>query len=80
MTKVISIDLRTAGLDLDLLKRLKELLVKHPGSVPVHLSFQDPAGKRTVLNSGQGYEVESSPELLGELEEMVGPGAITIKA
>jgi len=80
MTKVISIDLRTTGLDLDLLKRLKELLVKYPGGVPVYLSFQDPTGKRTVLDSGQGYKVTSSSELLGQLEQLVGPGAITIKS
>ncbi|MBI1978147.1 MAG: DNA polymerase III subunit alpha [Candidatus Omnitrophica bacterium] len=80
MTKVISIDLLTAGLDLETLKKIKEILTQHPGSTPVYISFRDPSGRRTVVNSGEGFKVETQSALLQELEQLLGSGAVRIRS
>jgi DNA polymerase-3 subunit alpha len=79
MAKVISIDLLTAGIDLGTLKRLKELLSQHPGKTPVHISFRDASGRKTVLDSGEAFKVQSSTELLDSLEKLVGTDAVKFK-
>lgn len=79
LTKVISIDLLTAGLGIDTLKRLKEVLSQHPGQTPVHINFKDAQGKRTVVNSGEDYKVQSGTPLLQELTELLGDNAVKIR-
>ncbi|MBI3999050.1 MAG: hypothetical protein HY351_00395, partial [Candidatus Omnitrophica bacterium] len=77
---VISIDLLTAGLDLETLKKLKEILAQHPGKTPVYISFRDPGGRRTVLHSGEGFKVETGLPLFEELEQLLGANVIKIKS
>ncbi|MBI4372356.1 MAG: DNA polymerase III subunit alpha [Candidatus Omnitrophica bacterium] len=80
LTKVISIDLLTAGLDLETLGKLKEILAQHPGRTPVYISFRDPGGRKTVLHSGEGFKVETGPPLLQELEQLLGANVIKIRS
>lgn len=80
LTKAISIDLRLAGLDLKTLEKLREILRQHPGTVPVHLNFRDPNGRRVTLHSGDDFKVESSFPLIQEIEELVGASAVKVKS
>ena len=80
LTKVISIDLLTAGLDLDTLKKLKEILSHYPGKTPVYINFKDSAGRKTVLHSGEGFKVETGSPLFEELEQLLGANAIKIRS
>ena len=80
LTKVISIDLLTAGLEMETLKKLKEILTQHPGKTPVYISFKDPGGRRTVVHSGEGFKVETSAPLFEELEQLLGSNVIKIKS
>lgn len=77
-TKVVSIDLQTAGLDAVLLKEIKLLLYKHKGMTPVYLAFRDPQGKRAILHAGEDTKVEASDELFDALEKLVGENAVKI--
>ncbi len=79
LTKVISIDLLTAGLDIETLKNIKKVLANHPGQTPVYINFKDAAGRRTVVNSGEDYKVESGAPLFEELGQLVGNNAIKIR-
>lgn len=79
-TKVISIDLLTAGLDLEMLKKLKEVLSRYPGQTPVHIHFRDPAGRRIILHSGEGFKVETGTPLFEQLEQLLGPNVIKIRS
>lgn len=79
LTKVISIDLLTAGLDLETLRKLKEILAQHPGKTPVYINFRDPAGRKTVLHSGEDFKVETSTPLFEELEQLLGANVIKIR-
>jgi len=78
LTKVISIDLLTAGLDLATLQKLKEILAQHPGKTPVYINFKDSAGRKTVLHSGEGFKVETGAPLFEELEQLLGANVIKI--
>lgn len=79
-TKVISIDLLTAGLDMNVLQRIKKILGEHPGKVPVYLTFRDPSGRRTVVHSGEDLRVDTSDVLFQDLEQLLGEGTVKIKS
>jgi DNA polymerase-3 subunit alpha len=78
-TRLISIDLHTAGLDPEVLKRLKEILGAHKGKVPVYLSFRDPSGKAAVIQPGDEYRVETTDELFRAIESLVGENTVKIR-
>jgi len=77
--KVISIDLATAGLDLETLEKLKEILKHHPGKTPVQLSFRDSKGQKTIVQSGDQFTVNSGDPLFEELEGLLGQDAVKIR-
>jgi len=78
-TRLISIDLHTAGLDPDLLQKLKDILASHRGKVPVYLSFRDPSGKTAVIQPGDTYRVETTDELFQAIESLLGENAVKIR-
>ncbi len=78
-TRLISIDLHTAGLDPDLLQKLKDILAKHKGKVPVYLNFRDPTGRAAVIQPGDELRVESTDALFSAIESLVGENAVKIR-
>lgn len=78
-TRLVSIDLYTAGLDPKLLERLKEILGAHRGKVPVYLSFRDPNGKAAVIQPGDEFRVETTDELFQAIESLVGENSVKIR-
>jgi len=78
-TRLVSIDLHTAGLDPELLQKLKEILSSHRGKVPVYLSFRDPSGKTAVIQPGDDFRVETTDQLFQAIESLVGENAVKIR-
>ncbi|MBI3307308.1 MAG: hypothetical protein HYZ84_05870 [Candidatus Omnitrophica bacterium] len=78
-TRLISIDLRTTGLDPQILKDIRQVLQTHKGSTPVYLTFKDPNGKSVVMHSGEDLRVESSDQLFEALEQLVGETSVKIR-
>ena len=78
-TKCVSIDLLTAGLDMEMLKQLKALLSQHKGNIPVYLNFKDAAGRVTTLDSGYSYLVEASDIFFKDLEQLLGLNTVKIR-
>jgi len=78
-TRLISIDLHTAGLDPEVLQRLKEILSAHRGKIPVYLSFRDPSGKAAVIQPGDEYRVETTDELFHAIEALLGENSVKIR-
>ncbi|MDP3919711.1 MAG: DNA polymerase III subunit alpha [Candidatus Omnitrophota bacterium] len=78
-TRCISIDLVTTGLEPNLLKQIRQTLSRHKGKIPVYLTFRDAQGKTSVLHSGEDHRVETSQELFGELEKLVGENSVKIR-
>lgn len=78
-TKCVSIDLLTAGLDMELLKQLKQILAQHKGAIPVYLNFRDASGRSTTLDSGADCQVEVSDQFFQDLEKLLGTNTVKIR-
>jgi len=78
-TRLVSIDLQTAGLDPTLLAEIRAILLKHKGKTPVHLAFRDPQGRASVIDSGDDVRVEATDALFEALAKLVGENAVKIK-
>ncbi len=78
-TRLVSIDLLTAGLDPNMLTDIQKVLLRHKGKTPVYLSFRDAEGKTSVIDSGDDLRVEAGDPLFLELEKLVGENCVKIK-
>ncbi|MBI4430253.1 MAG: DNA polymerase III subunit alpha [Candidatus Omnitrophica bacterium] len=78
LTKVISIDLSTVGLDQDTLEKLKEIFEKHQGSTPVELNFTGPGGEHHVMKPGDDFRVEANEEFFRKIRDLLGTTAVQI--
>lgn len=78
-TKMVTIDLQTAGLRPEILQQIKQLLMNHKGATPVYLRFRDPSGKTAILSSGDDLKVETGPALFQELQKLLGEGAVKVR-
>jgi DNA polymerase-3 subunit alpha len=79
LTRVVSVDLMTTGLNLDTLTRLRDILASHKGNIPLYLNFKSPSGATVVLTPNESFRVETSEELFREIESLVGENAVKIK-
>ena len=75
-TTAIHINLSTPGLDEYVLDNLKNVLLKYSGKIPVFLNFIEPSGKRTRISLGKGFGVQANEVLIGDVEGVVGNGAV----
>ena len=78
-TSAIEICLKTAGLEENTLKSLKEILAEHPGNTPVYLNFIDPNGKKQKMLINNDIKVRAEEELIKEIEKIVGSDAVSFQ-
>ena len=79
-TRLVAINLKTAGLVPDTLKEVRRILLRHKGTVPIYISLMDPKGRRTVFDSGENLKVETSDALFDELEALLGENSVKIRS
>ncbi|HOW59882.1 MAG TPA: DNA polymerase III subunit alpha [Candidatus Omnitrophota bacterium] len=79
-TRLIAINLKTAGLGPDVLKEVRKILTQHKGTTPVYFTLQDPKGHRTVIDSGENLKVTTSDALFEELEHLLGENSVKIRS
>jgi len=79
-TRMIAINIKTAGLGTDVLKEVRRILLQHKGNTPVYITLQDPKGRMTVLDSGDNLKVETSDVLFEELERLLGENCVKIRS
>ncbi len=79
LTRVLTIDLSTPGLDKKILEQVRQILLDHRGSTPVYLTFQDAKGKKTIMSSGESFRVNSSEELFEQVKGVLGEGSIRVR-
>ncbi len=79
-TRMIAVNLKTAGLGPEVLREVRRILVKHKGNTPVYLTLQDPKGRMTVLDSGDNLRVAISDVLFEELEHLLGENCVKIRS
>ena len=73
------------ALDLDALgptavEQLARVLQRSPGACPVYLDIRDASGRHCRLKVGESYRINPSATLTGELEMLLGPGAVQFHA
>jgi DNA polymerase-3 subunit alpha len=60
----------------ELIDTLGRALQRAPGACPVYLTVKDGAGKRAVFKLSSEYSVNPATVPVGELEALLGPGAV----
>jgi len=60
------------------LLKLKDILVEHPGTVPVKFHLQLAEGSKCIA-AGDGFKVAVQDELLGRLEGLLGQGSASAR-
>ena len=78
-TNSIIINLFTTGLEEEMLAKLKNVLSRHPGKVPVYLGFSSPDNQQLHLEVGSKYYTEPSEKFVSEIETLLGEGTVTLK-
>ena len=79
LAKAIELVLRTPGVERELLEQLKGLLTRFPGSLPIYLTLALPQQQPMRLKLAEGFRVEPRPELLEELERLLGNEGVIIR-
>ena len=75
-TKSVLIKMATTGLQEQTMERIKEVIQKHKGKVPVFVDLISPEGRKIRLSTDTNLAVFPDDELIGEMEEVVGSGNI----
>ena len=79
LAKAIELVLRTPGVERELLEQLKGLLTRFPGSLPIYLTLALPKEPPMRLKLAEGFRIEPRPELLEELERLLGHEGVIIR-
>lgn len=78
-TKALVIELVTAGLETTALEKLKRVLSRYPGQVPIYLNFKKPDGYRTMVSIGKTFGVEPHEGLVRDIEKIFGRDVVNFK-
>ncbi|MFA6142347.1 MAG: DNA polymerase III subunit alpha [Candidatus Omnitrophota bacterium] len=78
-TKTIIIDLLTAGLEAGALEKLKKVLARYPGRIPVYMAFKKPDGRRTLMSASHALSVEPHEGLVRDVEKIFGRDVVSFK-
>ncbi len=77
-TARMDIKLSATGLTQDDLLKVKDILLRYKGSVPVFLRLQNPTRKDSLVSVGREIRVTPSDQLTNEIEVILGVGAVTL--
>jgi DNA polymerase-3 subunit alpha len=79
MTRSIAINMAGSGVNKKTLESLKLIISNHRGSIPVYLTFRTPENKSLTMAMGSDFSAQPSVELIEELEDLLGEGAVSVK-
>jgi DNA polymerase-3 subunit alpha len=74
----MDIKLSATGLTQDDLLKVKDILVRYKGSIPVYLRLQNPTRKDSLISVGRDIRVTPSDQLVSEIESVLGAGAVSL--
>jgi DNA polymerase-3 subunit alpha len=75
-TKSVLIKLTTTGLEEQMMKRVKDVITKYKGQIPVYVDLISSEGRRVRLSTENELSVYPTDGLVEEIEEIVGAGNI----
>ncbi|HEY5998229.1 MAG TPA: DNA polymerase III subunit alpha [bacterium] len=79
LVRSVHLRLLTPGLERATLDALGRLVRRHRGSVPLFVHLITPQHSEAVLRAGGGSLVRPAPELVSELEELLGKDAVNLR-
>ncbi len=77
-TTRVDILLNATGLTREDLVRVKDILLRHGGEVPVYLRIRNPASGESLISVGREIRVAPSDGLVAEIEALFGAGAVSL--
>ncbi len=77
-TTRMDIKLSATGLTQDDLLKVKDILLRHQGSIPVYLRLQNPTRKDSLISVGRDIRVSPSEQLINEIESVLGAGVVSL--
>jgi len=77
-TSRMDIRLNATGLTQDDLIKVKDILVRYQGNVPVFLRLQNPLHKDSLISAGRELRVNPTEKLINELEAVLGADAVSL--
>ena len=77
-TTRVDIKLSATGLTQDDLLKVKDILLRYKGDIPVYLRLQNPTRKESLISVGREIRVSPSEQFISEIESVLGAGAVSL--
>lgn len=74
----MDIRLSATGLTQDDLLKVKDILLRYKGAIPVYLRLQNPTRNDSLISVGREISVAPSDKLISEIESVLGAGAVSL--
>jgi DNA polymerase-3 subunit alpha len=76
--KRMDIKLNATGLTQDDLLKVKDILLRYKGDIPVYLRLQNPSRKDSLISVGREIRVSANDKLITEIESVLGDGTVSL--
>lgn len=77
-TSRMDILLNATGLTQDDLVKVKNILLRYKGDIPVYLRLRNPSRKESLISVGRDIRVTPSDQLISEIESVLGAGSVSL--
>jgi DNA polymerase-3 subunit alpha len=74
----MDIRMNATGLTQDDLLKVKEILLRYKGDIPVFLRLRNPSEKESLISVGRDVRVKPDEKLISEIESVLGAGAVSL--
>jgi DNA polymerase-3 subunit alpha len=74
----LDIKLNSTGLTQDDLLKIKDILLRYQGSIPVYFRLQNPTRKESLISVGRDIRVNPDEKLITEIESVLGAGVVSL--
>ena len=74
----MDIRMSATGLTQEDLLKVKDILLRYKGTIPVYLRLQNPTRKDSLISVGRDISVSPSDQLISEIESVLGAGAVSL--
>jgi DNA polymerase-3 subunit alpha len=79
-SKAVVIRLYESALSDELLLALREALAAHPGPLPLYLELENESGSRTLIRTGDHFNVSMDAAFQKDLDNLLGDGHVVLAA
>jgi DNA polymerase III subunit alpha len=77
-TTRLDINLSATGLTQEDLLKVKDILLRYQGDIPVYLRLQNPTRRDSLISVGRDIRVNPNDQLINEIESILGAGAVSL--